>query len=151
MIDIDRPDWRRDGACNTGTAEFVPLFFPERGQPTKPAKDICAQCDIVDACREYALMTLNTKGVWGGLSENERRNERARRRAAGVWELPPKPIEHGTDVHNAYRCDKRPERACALCVDARSRFLNPDPKPQTGYDDVYRTPRKRLADIDGAA
>jgi WhiB family redox-sensing transcriptional regulator len=50
------------------------VFFPEKGGSTKQAKKVCEQsCDIKDECLSYALENGERFGVWGGLSERERR------------------------------------------------------------------------------
>lgn len=51
-------------------------FFPDKGGSTRDAKRVCANCDIRDACLEYALDHDERFGVWGGLSERERRQIR---------------------------------------------------------------------------
>lgn len=48
-------------------------FFPEKGGSTREAKRICARCDVREECLEYALATDERFGIWGGLSERERR------------------------------------------------------------------------------
>lgn len=48
-------------------------FFPEKGELAAPAKRICAHCDVRYDCLEHALDN-SEKGVWGGLTEQERRN-----------------------------------------------------------------------------
>jgi WhiB family redox-sensing transcriptional regulator len=48
-------------------------FFPEKGGTTRDAKRICAACDVRDACLAFALAGDERYGVWGGLSERERR------------------------------------------------------------------------------
>jgi WhiB family transcriptional regulator, redox-sensing transcriptional regulator len=63
------------------------LFFPQRGEPTDPAKAVCAGCPVAAECLEYALVNGERFGVWGGLSERERRAIRyARNRAARAAE-----------------------------------------------------------------
>jgi WhiB family transcriptional regulator, redox-sensing transcriptional regulator len=63
------------------------LFFPERGASTKEAKEVCRGCVVREECLEYALANGEKFGIWGGMSERERRRvRRARalaRRAAG--------------------------------------------------------------------
>jgi WhiB family redox-sensing transcriptional regulator len=63
------------------------LFFPERGASTKEAKEVCRGCVVREDCLEYALANGEKFGIWGGMSERERRRvRRARalaRRAAG--------------------------------------------------------------------
>ena len=51
------------------------------------AKAVCARCTVTEVCLQYALETGQDSGVWGGLSEDERRalkrrNARARIRTA---------------------------------------------------------------------
>jgi LuxR family maltose regulon positive regulatory protein len=58
------------------------LFFPERGASTREAKSVCAGCAVRLDCLEYALRNHEKFGIWGGLSERERRRLR-RRRALG--------------------------------------------------------------------
>ena len=60
------------------------LFFPERGASTKDAKAVCQGCIVREDCLEYALTNREKFGIWGGLSERERRRirrERAQARA----------------------------------------------------------------------
>ena len=49
------------------------VFFPEKGGSSREAKRICAQCSVRDECLEYALANDERFGIWGGLSERERR------------------------------------------------------------------------------
>jgi WhiB family redox-sensing transcriptional regulator len=68
--------WRLDALC----AETDPeAFFPEKGGSTREAKRVCSGCAVRDECLEYALANDERFGIWGGLSERERR--RLRRRA----------------------------------------------------------------------
>jgi len=69
-------EWQTRAACR-GMADS--LFFhpwgergPGRDRRIKRAKEICAQCPVIDTCRQHALQTHETFGVWGGLSEEER-------------------------------------------------------------------------------
>lgn len=55
------------------------LFFPERGASTKEAKSVCAGCEVKPECLEYALSNGEKFGIWGGLSERERRRLRRQR------------------------------------------------------------------------
>ncbi|MQA06770.1 MAG: WhiB family transcriptional regulator [Streptosporangiales bacterium] len=59
------------------------VWFPQRGvlADAAVAKRLCRSCPLLDACREWALAhpTAARYGVWGGLSERERRAERKRR------------------------------------------------------------------------
>ena len=48
-------------------------FFPEKGGSTREAKRVCLSCDVRGECLEYALANDERFGIWGGLSERERR------------------------------------------------------------------------------
>jgi WhiB family transcriptional regulator, redox-sensing transcriptional regulator len=66
-------------------AECVPRarevdFFPARGESVRDAKAVCAVCPVTSECLEFALRLNVAHGVWGGLSERERRNLRRDRR-----------------------------------------------------------------------
>jgi WhiB family redox-sensing transcriptional regulator len=58
------------------------LFFPERGASTREAKSVCASCEVKADCLEYALVNGEKFGIWGGLSERERRRLRRQRALA---------------------------------------------------------------------
>jgi WhiB family transcriptional regulator, redox-sensing transcriptional regulator len=78
----DRPDrfdaasapaddqWQDRALCAQTDPE---AFFPEKGGSTREAKRICMGCEVRDACLEYALAHDERFGIWGGLSERERR------------------------------------------------------------------------------
>jgi WhiB family redox-sensing transcriptional regulator len=68
--------WQADALCAQTDPE---AFFPEKGGSTREAKKICQQCEVKSECLEYALSNDERFGIWGGLSERERR--RLRRRA----------------------------------------------------------------------
>jgi WhiB family redox-sensing transcriptional regulator len=59
------------------------LFFPERGASTRTAKSICRQCSVQGACLEFAIVSSEKFGIWGGMSERERRRIRRERALAG--------------------------------------------------------------------
>ena len=58
------------------------LFFPERGASTREAKEVCRGCVVREACLEYALTNGEKFGIWGGMSERERRRLRRARALA---------------------------------------------------------------------
>ncbi|MCH0541696.1 WhiB family transcriptional regulator [Streptomyces sp. MUM 203J] len=69
--------WQETALC----AQTGPdLFFPEPGSSTREAKFLCGRCPSRGACLEYALTHDERFGVWGGLSEQERRALRRSRR-----------------------------------------------------------------------
>lgn len=65
--------WRDRALCAQTGADF---FFPEPGSSVREAKRICGMCEMRSACLEYALENDERFGVWGGLSERERRSLR---------------------------------------------------------------------------
>lgn len=85
--DWDDDDWRVEAACRHTDPD---LFFPIGA--TGPALDqiaaakaVCQQCPSREPCLEFALITNQECGVWGGASEEERRAiRRARARARRV-------------------------------------------------------------------
>lgn len=65
-----QPEWMGDAVC----AQTDPdQFFPERGGSPKDAKKVCLSCPVISQCRAYALGRDERFGVWGGLTERERR------------------------------------------------------------------------------
>ena len=62
--------WQDRALCAQTDPE---AFFPEKGGSTREAKRICLGCEVRDACLEYALANDERFGIWGGLSERERR------------------------------------------------------------------------------
>lgn len=74
------PEWYDDALCaQVGPEEFFP---PRQGGSVKAAKKVCAQCPVRAKCLTYALDNGERHGVWGGLSERERRKARRERDAA---------------------------------------------------------------------
>jgi len=53
-------------------------FFPEKGGSTREAKRVCLSCEVRAECLEYALGNDERFGIWGGLSERERRKLKKR-------------------------------------------------------------------------
>lgn len=70
------PEWSTRALCAQTDPE---AFFPEKGGSTRAAKRICngddehAACDVRDDCLAYALEHQERFGIWGGMSERERR------------------------------------------------------------------------------
>jgi WhiB family transcriptional regulator, redox-sensing transcriptional regulator len=62
--------WQGAALC----AETDPeAFFPEAGQPARAAKRVCDACPVRAECLEYAVANGVMFGIWGGLTERERR------------------------------------------------------------------------------
>lgn len=71
--------WQNKANCMGVDPE---LFFPERGASTREAKEVCRGCVVKGECLEYALANGEKFGIWGGLSERERRKVRRSRALA---------------------------------------------------------------------
>jgi WhiB family redox-sensing transcriptional regulator len=69
-IGLTPPDWTDLALCAQTDPE---VFFPEKGGSTREAKRVCAACDVRAQCLEYALEHEERFGIWGGMSERERR------------------------------------------------------------------------------
>jgi WhiB family redox-sensing transcriptional regulator len=70
--------WRRryKAACRGADPD---LFFPDRGESAEPARQVCAQCPVRQPCLEYAISQGIAHGIWGGLTERDRRALRTNR------------------------------------------------------------------------
>lgn len=73
-------EWRDLAAC---VGHDPNIFFPagETGPAAEQiqyAKRVCGGCDVQDECLAYAIETNQVGGVWGGLTEDERRPVRRR-------------------------------------------------------------------------
>ncbi|MCT1460002.1 WhiB family transcriptional regulator [Aestuariimicrobium sp. p3-SID1156] len=67
--------WQEQALCAQTDPE---AFFPEKGGSTREAKRVCETCTVKRECLEYALENDERFGIWGGLSERERRRLRKR-------------------------------------------------------------------------
>jgi len=80
------PAWMSYGACRN---EDPDLFFgadpgfgcygelkAERVARENAAKAVCVQCPVRDLCLQFALSTPEHDGVWGGVTDKERRRMR---------------------------------------------------------------------------
>ncbi|WP_062293836.1 WhiB family transcriptional regulator [Demequina phytophila] len=72
----DQWEWQYEGACRAADPNL--FFHPEgergaaRRRRAEAAKEFCANCPVLDTCRERSLQAREPFGVWGGLSEDER-------------------------------------------------------------------------------
>jgi WhiB family transcriptional regulator, redox-sensing transcriptional regulator len=73
--DAEEAGWQERALCAQTDPE---AFFPEKGGSTREAKKVCLTCEVRDDCLEYALMNDERFGIWGGLSERERRKLKKR-------------------------------------------------------------------------
>jgi WhiB family redox-sensing transcriptional regulator len=79
MQDAEDRRWQERANCLGVDPD---LFFPERGASTKEAKAVCNGCEVRMECLEYALRHGEKFGIWGGMSERERRRLRRQRALA---------------------------------------------------------------------
>ncbi len=98
-------DWRHDALCRGMDPD---LFFPERGEPTRQAKEVCAACPVREVCLAYALDNGERHGLWGGASELQRRKMRRGRRVSQA--------RCGTTTRYNRGC------RCPLCRDANATY-----------------------------
>jgi WhiB family transcriptional regulator, redox-sensing transcriptional regulator len=70
FADDERLPWQEQALCAYVDPD---VFFPEKGGSSREAKRICAQCTVQRECLDYALANDERFGIWGGLSERERR------------------------------------------------------------------------------
>ena len=109
-----RVRWQERAACR-GMDPSV--FITHKGESTAPAKAVCARCPVTEECWEWSVQISAKHGIWGGMSEKERR---ARRKREGIV-LPPyipvdlRPIQRDTGSSNAERQERyRARRAAAM-------------------------------------
>lgn len=119
----DIPDWVDGALC----AQIDPDLFdtsPEGGTPrVQVAKRMCARCDVLDVCREYAIARPKLDGVWGGTTERERVAIRRDRAAARGEDPDPGPTQNGCGTLAGYkRHIATGTRACDDCKAANAKY-----------------------------
>ncbi|WP_303396313.1 MULTISPECIES: WhiB family transcriptional regulator [Nocardiaceae] len=79
-------DWQVDALCRGQDSE---IFFSPSGEGRSArraredrAKQVCADCGVIEACRKFALAANEPFGVWGGMTVRERVVHRANSRRA---------------------------------------------------------------------
>jgi WhiB family transcriptional regulator, redox-sensing transcriptional regulator len=121
--------WRSRAACKTADPD---LFFPEIGGNAAAARAICAACPVAAECLAYAVSVPERHGVFGGLSEEERRGMR-----------PPglcRSGQHLMSPGNTYTEPASGARRCNACrVEARRR------RHKTAVPSLAPQPRKAAA------
>jgi WhiB family redox-sensing transcriptional regulator len=70
---ITREEWQDRAVCAQTDPE---IFFPHKGGSTREAKKVCRGCEVREECLRYALDNDERFGIFGGLSERERRKLR---------------------------------------------------------------------------
>jgi WhiB family transcriptional regulator, redox-sensing transcriptional regulator len=69
-------EWQMNAACRE--VDNTVFFHPERERGSakeerdRHAKEICADCPVIESCRRHALSVREPYGVWGGLTTTER-------------------------------------------------------------------------------
>lgn len=71
-----RPEWWDYANCLGVGGD---RFFPERGESTREAKEVCQGCEVREECLDFAITNSEKHGIWGGLSERQRRRVRRQR------------------------------------------------------------------------
>lgn len=82
-LTVASAEWRREAACRDTDPD---LFFPVGTtgpaiEQIESAKAVCRSCPAQTLCLEYAIDTNQDSGIWGGTSEDERRQIRKRQQA----------------------------------------------------------------------
>lgn len=75
--DLIPTPWMADAACVDADPD---LFFADHGRPATEAKQICGGCPVRVECLDFALAGRERFGIWGGLTEKQRRVEARRRK-----------------------------------------------------------------------
>lgn len=78
-LSVEELSWQDYANCRGADAD---LFFPERGASTRKAKSICGECQVRAQCLDFAIGVGEKFGIWGGMSERERRRVRRERQVA---------------------------------------------------------------------
>lgn len=65
------PEWMAVGACRFVDPD---LFYSERNNLTRDPKRVCARCAVAEQCLQWALITDEPHGIWGGQSAGERKS-----------------------------------------------------------------------------
>ncbi len=80
MVERSSTSWQQAARCRGIDPD---VFHPQSDEEAEEAKAICASCPVREPCLEYALVVREKLGVWGGLTERERRRVlRHRRKSA---------------------------------------------------------------------
>jgi WhiB family redox-sensing transcriptional regulator len=114
MDDLAELEWRDQALCAQTDPE---AFFPEKGGSTTAAKRVCRACDVRAECLEFALENDERFGIWGGMSERERRRLKRPKQGPRMCGSG----RHVMDEKNAYVNPKTGWQACRACKNANKR------------------------------
>lgn len=91
--------WRGMALCRTADPDL--FFHPDEERGTarrirqQRARQVCSECPVLEACRAFALDSQQHYGIWGGLTEEDRRKHQ---RYVHRWSCPgesnPRPIHY---------------------------------------------------------
>jgi WhiB family redox-sensing transcriptional regulator len=85
VVDVAGHEWRERAACRGADPE---LFFPGRtdadGSKREYARQVCKACSVQPECLDYSLQAREKHGIWGGLTELERKPLRRRGRGSAA-------------------------------------------------------------------
>jgi WhiB family redox-sensing transcriptional regulator len=71
---LARPAWHDGAACR---GRGIDSWFPVQGRRPDDARAVCGRCPVLEECRRWALdQGPELQGVWGGLTEADRRQLR---------------------------------------------------------------------------
>jgi WhiB family redox-sensing transcriptional regulator len=70
---VASPEWMGEALCRQSDPE---LFYPDTGHNSRDARAVCVRCPVKAECLAYAIEHHERYGVWGGLSERQRRHLR---------------------------------------------------------------------------
>ncbi|MCA9332358.1 WhiB family transcriptional regulator [Candidatus Saccharibacteria bacterium] len=76
-IRLEENRWEYYANC---LGESLESFFPSDARRVEAARKICSMCVVKEECLEYALNNREDHGVWGGMSERQRRRILKQRR-----------------------------------------------------------------------
>lgn len=80
MIDFPSPPaWTEQARCAQVDPE---IFFPAKGGSLRPARAVCERCPVQAECFDYSIANGEKYGIWGGISEFDRRKLRRKGSAA---------------------------------------------------------------------
>ena len=105
--------WTTDALCAQTDGDW---WYPELGSPARAAKTICRACPVTAECLDYALTHHEAYGIWGGLTERQRRR-----------------LRHG----------RQPDQSPGLCVDCDRPLPPSAPSNRLRCDDCRREHRRR--------
>jgi WhiB family redox-sensing transcriptional regulator len=73
VLPVELEPWQDRANCIGTDPE---LFFPKAGKRSEEAQEVCSRCPVMSQCLEYALSHNDRYGVWGGLSEADRKRQK---------------------------------------------------------------------------